>query len=348
MAHGHPDELPRISAAPGYRARLLVSPGRLWDPLAAVQGDGNDVWVSDDGGEFGEGQGNVYRVSTQGSVTPLATPGDMTAPIGIDRAPEGFGPYSGQVFGVSQQDTGRAGAGQNHMVVRLDPRTGIVERFADLPLTGPEGSVANTGGVGARFGPPESAFEGHLFTITIGNGAIQAVAPDGTAETFAVLAPPGPSQPMWLAFGTVDGEDRMLVTTPNGNIYGSGGEGTVTQIAPDGTVLDEPFAGGLGTPTGIDRAPADWPRHGGEYFVADLGGPIQLSPPDSGVGEYRGRVLRIDAAGAAHEVASGFLTPHGIRFVGQRLIVCDIAFDFSVGGVAEADGFVVELTPDSA
>jgi hypothetical protein len=340
-------EPPPISVADGYVARLLVERGVLWDPLVAVAGDADDeVWVSDDGGELGEGQGNVYRVAFDGRVSPLGVAGTMTAPIGIDRAPEGFGPYAGQVFGISQADTGSEGARQNHVVVRLDPATGTVEHFAELRLTGPDGATANTGGVGARFGPPGTAFAGSLFTVTVGNGAIQEVKADGSSRPFALLAPPGPSQPMWLTFDQVNGEDRLLVTTPNGNIYAEGSDGTVTAIAPDGTVLAEPYARGLVTPMGIDRAPRDWGRWGGRMVVADLGGPIQLSPPPERMGDHRGRVVVLDDDGEVHTLVSGLLTPHGIRFVGRRLIVCDIGFDFSVGAEDAADGFVVEIVPD--
>src|SRR4051812_30249174 len=91
--------LPPIQAAEGYRARVLVPPGTLWDPLAACPGDGDDIWIGDDGGELGEGQGNVYRVTIDGVVSHLVPPGQLTAPIGVDRAPAGFGAYGGQVFG---------------------------------------------------------------------------------------------------------------------------------------------------------------------------------------------------------------------------------------------------------
>jgi hypothetical protein len=57
-----------------------------------------------------------------------------------------------------------------------------------------------------------------------------------------------------------------------------------------------------------------------------------------------GRVLHIDRAGKSHVFAEGFASPLGLRFVGKRMIVCDINGDYIGGGIELPDGFVVEIT----
>ncbi len=75
---------PDITVASGYTARVLVPPGTLYDPLFPISGEGDDIWLNDDGGEEGEGGGGLYRVQPNGTVTPLV--------------PAGFGPYAGDLF----------------------------------------------------------------------------------------------------------------------------------------------------------------------------------------------------------------------------------------------------------
>jgi hypothetical protein len=57
-----------------------------------------------------------------------------------------------------------------------------------------------------------------------------------------------------------------------------------------------------------------------------------------------GRVLRIDRTGKAHVFAEGFASPLGLRFIGKRMIVCDLNGDYIGGGIELPDGFVEEIT----
>ena len=60
-----------------------------------------------------------------------------------------------------------------------------------------------------------------------------------------------------------------------------------------------------------------------------------------------GRVCRVDAAGKILQFAEGFAMPLGLRFIGNRLIVCDVNGDYIGGGQELADGFVVEITANA-
>ncbi len=156
-----------------------------------------------------------------------------------------------------------------------------------------------------------------------------------------------PRQPVCLTFAQVQGEDRLLVTTANGNFSPRrqvDGFATVTQITPDGQVLDEPFVEGLQTPTGIAFAPEGFGAYAGDLFVADIAGLMPMPVPKDRPLPRNGRIRRIDQAGKMHDFADGFATPMGLRFIQDRLIVCDINGDYIGGGQELADGFVVEIT----
>ena len=131
-------ETPRITVEAGYHARLLVPPGTFYDPLFPIAGVGDDIWLNDDGGEeeAGEGGGGIYCVDRDGKVTPLVPVGKIPPPTAIDRAPASFAPHSGQIFALAQRKKGWAGATQNHIILRLDPRTWEPVRFAELPSAG--------------------------------------------------------------------------------------------------------------------------------------------------------------------------------------------------------------------
>src|SRR2546430_14798007 len=97
---------PQITVEQGFNARLLVPPGRLYDPLFPIAGEGDDIWLNDDGGEEGEGGGGLYRVQPNGVVTPLVPVGKIPPPTGIDRAPQSFTPYTNQIFVLAQAKKG--------------------------------------------------------------------------------------------------------------------------------------------------------------------------------------------------------------------------------------------------
>src|SRR5947209_10008370 len=114
---------PHITVEAGFNARLLVPPGTLYDPLFPIAGDDDDIWLNDDGGEENDGGGGIYSISQDGSVRALVPVGQIPPPTAIDRAPQSFAPYSGQIFALAQPQKGWGGATANHIIIRLDPRT---------------------------------------------------------------------------------------------------------------------------------------------------------------------------------------------------------------------------------
>ena len=208
---------PDITVASGYTARVLVPPGTLYDPLFPIAGEGDDIWLNDDGGEEGEGGGGLYRVQPNGTVTPLVPVGKIPPPTGIDRAPQSFAPYTSQIFVLAQAKKGWAGATTNHIILRVDPQTWEAHRFAELPSAGSRNEGISGAGVDLLFGPDHTAFAGRLFGVTMLNNAIYQITPDGQARPFVVMDSARPRQPVCMTFAKVNGEDRLLVTTANGN-----------------------------------------------------------------------------------------------------------------------------------
>jgi hypothetical protein len=66
--------------------------------------------------------------------------------------------------------------------------------------------------------------------------------------------------------------------------------------------------------------------------------PHDKAPPRNG------RILRVGPDGKVVPFASGFASLLGLRFIGQRMIVCDINGDYIGGGIELPDGFVAEIT----
>src|SRR5216684_4643317 len=338
---------PQITVEAGFSARLLVAPGTLYDPLFPISGDGDEIWLNDDGGEENEGGGGIYSVAPDGKVRALVAVGKIPPPTAIDRAPQSFAPYAGQIFALAQPMKGWPGATANHIILRLDPNTWEPVKFAELPSAGSRNKGVAGAGIDMMFGPDGGPFAGRLFAVTSLNNAIYKILPDGRARAFVVMDTAKPRQPVCLTFATVGGEERMIASTANGNFSPRRqvpGFATVTQITSDGTVLPEFIAEDLLSPSGLDYAPDGFGAYAGNLFVADLGGIMPIPAPRDKPPPRVGRVLRIDRTGKAHVFAEGFASPLGLRFIGKRMIVCDVNGDYIGGGIELPDGFVVEIT----
>src|ERR1700732_35778 len=89
---------PQIVVEAEFTARLLMAAGTLYDPLFPIAGEGDDIWLNDDGGEDDEGGGGIYAIAPDGRVKALVAVGKIPPPTAIDRAPDSFSPYAGQIF----------------------------------------------------------------------------------------------------------------------------------------------------------------------------------------------------------------------------------------------------------
>lgn len=353
VAHGGDTELEQvlarllkvhIQASPGFTTRLLVPPGELYDPLV-MHPMGAQVWLNDDGkeaaGHDGERKGSrLMAVDNAGQVSVLVD-ADKMLPIsaGFDVAPVGFGNFGGQVFALSQPSTGDKGGLQNYVLQRIDPADHFaVSVFCTLPAS----NAKETAGIGvdARFGPPGSPFFGKLYASTTLNNTIYQITPDGRCEPFVRLDPDRQGGPLYLRF-TPDGRS-LLVTVVRGGIFAARGS-AILAIHADGSIEPKAIAEAPTMFGSIDFAPAGFGAYGGQIFVVEVGS-YEIPVPAGRPLAADGKLHRVTPEGKLELVASGFINPWNVRFVGNRLWVGDINGDFIYGRRELPDGFIVEVS----
>jgi hypothetical protein len=334
---------PQLQTALGFTARVIVPPGELYDPLWMIA-RGDVVWLNDDGGEKADKGSRILSLDRSGHLSPLADLGTLLPVTGFDLAPESFAPYTGQLFTIAQPEADLAGLNANHVIQRIDPARGFAASvFCTLPRHGKVNKGIAGFGADARFGPDHSPFAGRFFAVTILNGTIYQVTPDGACTPFASFDDERTGRPFALQFSP--DHTTMLVSTIKYDATGTRPRpkaGGIVRVKPDGGVEEHPVASGFSVPGGMAFAPDTFGCCRGEMFVADSGSfevPVPMGQPLAA----DGKIYRVSKDGHLAEVASGFVNPAGLLFVGDALWVTDIAGDF-IGGRRELpDGFVVEL-----
>jgi streptogramin lyase len=170
-------------------------------------------------------------------VPPFSFQG-IVGPAGITYGPDGL-------LYVSNQ-TSVFFPGMDDSIVKVDPSTGAVMPFIDLP----SGYVP----AGLKFGPDGNLYVSHNGGQTAGEGTGSVDVYDGTRGTFLGTLVPNLTQPTSLLF------DK------HGNLYVSNfGDGTVVLF--DGTnvsTLVSAGSGGLAGPAGLQIGPD------GNLYVVDL------------------------------------------------------------------------------
>jgi len=330
---------PTIKVEAGFRAKMLIPPGELYDPLFMLP-HGDVVWMNDDG-RATDGHGSrLLAITPEGKISVLRGPEKLLLVTSFDQAPQGFGSYGGQLFSLSQATTAMKGALSNHVVQRIDLATHTTAVFCTLPNAGAVGNGIPGFGADARFGPSSSGFANVFYSITILNNMIYQTLPDGSCKPFADLAKWG--APDALTF-TPDGSAMLVTVTPGAATEsGKGANGIIVRITPDDKVDPKPVATGLTSPLGIAVAPAGFGAHGGEIFVTDLGD-IQAPVPQTQALKRDGKIYRVTKDGEPKLVASGFVNPAGLHFIGNHLWVTDINGDFVAGMRELPDGFLTQI-----
>jgi hypothetical protein len=339
---------PVIKTEPGFTAKLLVPPGQLYDPLFMFLPRNGSVWLTDDGGEVDGTGSRIVSVDPRGEVSVIV-PETTTVPmIGGGFAPQGFGKFTGQIIMFSQPKASTAGTFINHVIQRLDPSKNYAPTIiCTLPKGGELGNGVPGVGAQAGFGPPNSPFADRFFAATLLNGMVYQMNGAGECTPFADFGKYG--TPAGIGF-TGDGK-QMLVSTQAINKSGAAladsnlkaGGGLILRVSPDGKIDDQPFAKGFDAPMGIDIAPKGFGACGGQAFVSDLGPTSEIPVPMTQRVAADGKIYRVTPDGQAHLVASGFLNPAGVKFIGNKLWITDIAGDFIAGKRELPDGFIVEI-----
>jgi hypothetical protein len=136
----------------------------------------------------------------------------------------------------------------------------------------------------------------------------------------------------------------MLVTVSSGEIVSSRKQpkGLIVSVAPNGKIDPKPLVTGLTTPLGLDVAPPGFGDFAGQIFVSDAGD-IQVPVPQTQQLKRDGKLYRVTREGELKLVASGFVNPAGVHFIGHHLWVTDINGDFIAGGRELPGGFLVQI-----
>lgn len=333
---------PAIRAESGFTTKVVVSPGHLYDPLWLVPQDGT-MWINDDGKEEKDKGSRLVSVDGTGKISVLADIGALLPVVGFDVAPASFGQFGGQVFTVAQARVSTEGLMANHIIQRVDPKQKYVASvFCTLPSHGQVNQGISSFGADARFGPAGSPFAGKLFAVATGNNTVYQVTPGGQCTPFVTFDAERFGAPAGLAF-SADGQ-TLLVTVARSELLGASQEpaGMIARVRPDGAIEDEPLVRGLVRPMGLDLAPQEFGSYAGQVFVTDAGS-FEIPVPMTQALAADGKVYRVTPEGKLQLVASGFVNPMGVRFMGATLWVNDINGDFIAGKRELPDGFIVEV-----
>jgi hypothetical protein len=342
---------PHIETAKGFRARVLVPPGELYDPLFMLPQDDGSVWLTDDGGEE---EGREGRETTGSRIVAVDESGRVRVIVGTEKtspmiapgiAPASFGARAGQLIAFSQARAGWDGAFQPHTIQALDPKRGFApETICTLPNAGRIGGGVAGVGADARFGPPGSPFADRFFAATVLNYFVYQLDARGRCTPFADFSDYG--APAGIGF-SADGRSMFVaVSVPNQlGVPTSGNKakgGVILRVSSVGAIDPKPVARGFEAPVGMAIAPPGFGAHGGELFVADAGAG-EVPVPSTRPVAADGAIYRVTASGEVLLVASGMPSPTGLAFVRGALWVTDIAGDF-IGGRRELpDGYIAVI-----
>ncbi len=344
---------PKIEAAPGFRATVLVPPGELYDPLFMIPRKG-EVWLTDDGGEE---EGPAGERDTGSRIVAVDPRGKVSVVVGADHtvpmiaaafAPPGFGKYAGQLLVFSQARTGWEGAFQSHIIQRLDPAESYrATTICTLPKAGTIGNGVPGLGADARFGPPGTPFADRFFAALLLNYFVYQLTANGACTPFADFSAYG--APAGIGF-SLDGAHMLVaVSVPNKAGEPASGNrpkgGMILRVSPSGAIDPKPFARGFHSPVGMALAPRGFGAYGGQLFVADSGAG-EVPVPATRALDPDGVVYRVTPTGELAVVAAGMPSPVGLAFVDGKLWVTDINGDF-IGGKRELpDGYIAVIEAD--
>jgi hypothetical protein len=299
-----------------YESKELKTP-QVAAPLY-LQQSGHDMIVSNE-------EGGVFSVAMSGKSKELAGKSKLPHPAGVAIAPAGFGSYAGQIFVLNAaKENAECG------VMRLD-KSGAVSEFAKLPKAGGKDA---TDCRDLEFGPPGTPYAGKLFAATTGNSTIYAIDPSGKASVFGTYDKPVAWELSVIGFLPANdpkAPNAMLVGM-RPHMESAAKVGRLAIIGPDGQMKPDPYLVGFIAPSGFGYSPGNFGSYSHVFFILDMGRPAAKGGVADGAIE---RVYK----GVARPFAGNLSDPTCMRFIGNRMVLCDPAYRGKHG-----EGAIVVLT----
>jgi hypothetical protein len=299
-----------------YESKELKTPG-----LAApyyFQESGRDLIVSSE-------DGGVFTVTMAGKATELAGKAKLKHPAGVAVAPAGFGSYAGQVFVLNTE--GEKAACE---VMRID-KSGAVSPFAKLPDVGGKAAADCRD---LEFGAAGTPYAGKLYAATSANSTVYTIDSSGKASAFGTYDKPVAFDLTVIAFTskTDPKAPGVMLVGMRPRMGGASKIGRLSVIGADGKMKDDPYLVGFIDPTGFGYSPSNFGSYSGVAFICDMG------KPSGKGGEADGTISRV-YKGVARPFAGNLSDPTCMRFLGNRLVLCDPAYKGKRG-----EGAIVVIT----
>jgi hypothetical protein len=286
-----------------YEGNVLKTP-EVAAPLY-LQASGHEMIVSNEAG-------GVFSVTMSGKTKELAGKSKLPHPAGVAIAPAGFGSYAGQVFVLNAAKDGAACG-----VMRVD-KSGTVSEFAKLPQAGGKDA---TDCRDLEFGPAGTPYAGKLYAATTGNSTIYAIDSSGKAAVFGTYDKPVAWELSVIGFLPADdpkAPNSMLVGM-RPRMESAAKVGRLAVIGADGKMKPDPYLVGFIAPTGFATSPGNFGSYSHVFFILDMGRPAAKG------GAADGSIDRV-YKGVARPFAGNLSDPTCMRFIGNRLVICDPAY----------------------
>jgi sugar lactone lactonase YvrE len=309
------------------------------DVGGSADGPGTNALFGNPVGITGDANGNIY-IADRGNHTirKYDSTGNVTTIAGVPGMP---GSADSNGPGPRPRWTPAPAVDQAGNLYIADPNDHVVRKIAadgsSSIIAGTPGVIGNADGVGsaASFHSPSGVAvdgAGNLYVADTLNYTIRKISPDETVTTIAGIA--GVS---WTATGDTFNAISGIAIDPSGNLFvADGGNQSVKQIAPDGTITT--LSAGLGFPAGmaVDSA--------GNLYFADMRNHVIYKRTQSGIAVLAG-VEGASGTADGPNVDARFQFPFGVAVDGNfNVYVADgngtIRKISATGGVSTIAGTV--------
>jgi hypothetical protein len=256
--------------------------------------------------------GGVFGVTLSGKVTELAGKSKIKSPAGVAVGPAGFGSNAGNVFVLASSGDAKAPC-----EVELIDKSGGVSTFAKLPDAG----GAPSGCRDLEFGASGTAFAGKLYAATSDNATIYAIDAAGKASVFGTYDKPI-SFDLWSIRFAPSSDSKapgLMLVGMRPKIGGAAKVGRIGIVGADGKLKDDVYLVGFVRPSGFAWSPSSFGSYGDELMIADIG---KFAADNAN--DRDGTVYRVEK-GIARPFASGLMDPTDLKFVGNKIVICDPA-----------------------